>query len=373
MRDTTTSGERRRWTAAMEPLEGRTLMTGAAPPATDPSPPLRFAPGVYWATAGQLIGTTNTAVNLAVWESGPFDNLAVSYGGKMTVALAGTNPGTMTGTLTETADTGVADFGDLTFSTPGVYLLSGSDDQGDTTPFGATVIVTAATAKLAVVGGPTVDPATGLASLTVGVVDGQGKLIPKGQLDPLLTEPDDVTLGLGMTAPMFGEVFDAAGDAERVRPTAVNADGTETFTGIGGTAAGTYTFDLNSNLPVASVESRGVTLAASAPPPGAAAPAWVAPPAGPPVPPAPGPGGVDTILPLGFVPPTVGTTGTTTAPTPQAKRAAAKAARAAKVAAAKAAKAARLAAHAATAAEAKAAKASRLAVRESALGSPIDG
>ena len=180
--------------------------------------------------------------------------------GPITMALTGDNPGTLSGTTTASPSNGLVTFADLKLSGPGDYTLAATDAAGQAVSGPIHVHVKAQTdpSQLAVLSGPTLDPATGTVSLTVGVEDANGKLVPNtpgNTADPVLldaTGPDGGTI-------LYNHLTDRSFS---LSPT-INADGTQTFTGLNATAAGTYAFYVNDWAGFAGVKTGEVAMPAN--------------------------------------------------------------------------------------------------------------
>jgi hypothetical protein len=320
-----------------EPLEARALLSGSGQLQIENSP---------YAVAQYPIGGLGQQLRVAV------DGGDAGYDGDVTVALAGTNPGTLSGTLTVAAVNGVATFTDLTFGAAGNYTLTATDAAGDSMapPAEVTGVLPATTrCEVVLLTQPTLDAATGTFGFTVGIEDAVGDLMHNSASDSAL--PPELQIQTGPAgAVLYGSSSDTllpSGAGPGGVVATLNPDGTATFSGLKVTAAGTYTFQVLDATPVSFNLTASIDLPASGPPPT------------PPATPAPAPmltAGPPSGVIMFVSPPA----GTATATLTQAEKLAdAKAAKAEKLTSAKAAKANRDLA----ASEAKAAHAALVAER----------
>ncbi len=180
---------------------GYTLLVSASGVASGATAAFDITP----ATATQLVVTAQPSAvfagntfDVTVAAEDPFDNVDTNFDGSVTVAL-GVNPGqaTLGGTLTETAQSGVASFSDLTLDQAGIgYTLQLSSNgltSATTNPFNVTI------AQLVV----TVQPPTSVAagddfSLTVTAEDSSGNVdtsFDGVETVAVSTNPGGATLG----------------------------------------------------------------------------------------------------------------------------------------------------------------------------------
>jgi hypothetical protein len=239
-----------------ELLEQRALLSG-----TDT---LQITDGADYAVAQYPLGA-DQQVSVSVY--GADGNADASYNGNVTLALDGTNPGTLGGTVTVAAVAGVATFSDVTFSAAGDYTLTATDDAGDTPApdYAVTGVMPATTrCQLVILQQPTLDAATGTFSLTIGIEDALGHLVPNDATDQTVGEalPAELVINSG---PDGAAVYDGVNQFGVFGT--LNPDGTQAFTGIKVSAAGTYTFQLLDATPVASAVTASIDLPPSGPAP----------------------------------------------------------------------------------------------------------
>ena len=236
--------------------------------------------GLPYSSNDQLIAgvpSNDLGAVLYEYDGGAF---AMGSGGQATMSLAGTNPGTMAGTLTTSTENAVAVFGDVVFSAPGDYHVRVSDADGFSVATTVHVLPASRRASLAIISGPTIDADGTSFSLTLAVLDSAGHLA--------VNDPDDSYLGVATAAYIGIATGPANGDPAVVGPdnayqwvsATVNADGTQTFHGLRVTAAGTYTFTVGgvttpgSPYLMQALTTDAITLPATADPrPAAADPA----------------------------------------------------------------------------------------------------